>query len=373
MRYFLYFIIGIVFWGAALPANAKITVALIMPQTDTYAQQGAEITTGVEHAVEEINQNGGLLKQKISLLKIDDQCSDSVAVSTAQMLTVLPNKKVFLVIGPYCNNSFDTAADIYAKAKIFQIVPLPVNYEYAKTVHKGLIKMLGFTDQKAVDFYKFYSSRFSDKPLAVVRNLKNKESLSDATAVEKEFKKHRQQKMLAFYDYQMTDKNYDELAEKIIEDGFNSALLLGSAANIRKIAYALKDKKSDFVVITDKHKTNAKFFDKLEDYANGIYFLELGGKVSDPEFTQTLVKLRLKGFEAEGLPLYGYSAVKLWQQLVEQAKSFEYDKLSAAANNKTVRTEIGNKTFINGAPKESEKYEIYFYKDGIFIKLRQRK
>ena len=104
-----------------LPVDAKITVAVIAPLAGDYAEQGQELVKGAERAVEEINNAGGILKNKVSLLKIDDQCNDSIAVSTAQMLTILKDKKVSLVIGPYCANSFEKVADIYANARIFQI------------------------------------------------------------------------------------------------------------------------------------------------------------------------------------------------------------------------------------------------------------
>ncbi|MBR1826056.1 MAG: ABC transporter substrate-binding protein [Alphaproteobacteria bacterium] len=350
-------------------AQAKVTVALIAPMVGDYKQQGNELIAGVERAVEEINNRGGILKEKISLLKIDDQCSDSIAVSTAQMLTVLKDKKISLVIGPYCADAFEKVADIYANARIFQIIPTTVNYAQAKTIKKGLVKMLGYTNQEAKDFFSYYNANFAGDIVAVVSNLGNGESISEAQAIAEEFQKHGKTVVLKEYNYQMTDKNYIDLAERIFTDGAKMAFLLGSSANIRKMAYALRREKEDFVIFTNKYKAGEKYFDALGDYADGTYFMELKGSVDDPEFAETLVKLRLSGFEAEGLSLYGYSAVKLWQNLAQKAKSFDYDKLSAAINNKTVRTEFGSKMFHNGAPKVSESYAIYQYRNGGFEKV----
>ena len=370
MRYFFKYMVLATFLLYAIPSQAKITVALIAPMAEDFRQQGAEITQGVERAIEEINRDGGLLKKKISLLKIDDQCSDSIAVSTAQMLSLLKDKqRVSLVIGPYCANAFETVADIYASAKIFQIIPTAVNFAQAKTIKKGLVKMLGYTNQEAKDFFAFYNGHFAGDRVAIVYNKKNGESASEAAAIVEEFQKHGKSVVLKQYDYQTTDKDYNELAEKIFDDEMKMAFLLGSSANIRKMAYALKREDENFVLFTNKYKAGEKFFDTLGDYADGTYFMELKGTVDDPEFAETLVKLRLSGFEAEGLSLYGYSAVKLWQNLVQKAKSFDYDKLSNAVNNKTIRTEFGYKMFHNGAPKTNESYAVYRYKDGGFTKV----
>ena len=369
MRYFFKYIVLMTLLFHAIPVSAKITVALIVPMADNYQQQGEEITKGVERAIEEINRDGGVLKKKISLLKIDDQCSDSIAISTAQMLSIQKENKVSLVIGPYCANAFETVADIYANAQIFQIIPTTVDFSQAKTIKKGLIKMLGYTNQEAKDFFAFYNTHFAGDRVAVVHNAKNEESVSEAQAIAEEFQKHGKSVIIQSYNYQMTDKDYNALAQKIFDNGAKLAFLLGSSANIRKMAYAIRREQDDFVIFTNKYKAGAKYFDMLGDYANGTYFMELKGTIDDPEFTETLVKLRLSGFEAEGLSLYGYSAVKLWQNLVQKSKSFDYNKLSAAINNKTVRTEFGYKMFHNGAPKTNESYAVYRYENGNFVKV----
>lgn len=369
MRYFLKCLTFALLLFYALPTYAKVTVALIVPMADDYQQQGEEIRKGVERAIEEINRDGGILKKKISLLKIDDQCNDSIAVSTAQMLSILKENKVSLVIGPYCANSFDQIADIYASAHIFQIIPTTVNYAQAKTIKKGLVKMLGYTNQEAVDFFAFYNTHFAGDRVAIVHNLKNGESVSEAAAIADEFTKHGKSILAQSYNYQQTNKDYNELAQQIFANEAKVAFLLGSSANIRKMAYALRREKEDFVIFTNKYKAGSKYFDALGDYADGTYFMELKGTVDDPEFAETLVKLRLSGFEAEGLALYGYSAVKLWQNLVQKAKSFDYNRLSAAINNKTIRTEFGYKMFHNGAPKTNESYAVYHYENGGFNKV----
>ena len=124
-----------------------------------------------------------------------------------------------------------------------------------------------------------------------------------------------------------------------------------------------------FIIFTNKYAANSSYFDYLGSLADGTYFMELRGRNDDPELAETLVKLRLSGFEFEGLSLYGYSAVKLWENLVKQAKSFEYDKVSAHLNDKNIKTEFGNKMFHNGAPKVSESYAIYRYEDENYVKV----
>ena len=353
----------------AMPAYSKVTIALIAPKAGDYLQQGIELTKGVRKAVDEINSQGGLRSKKIHLLEVDDECNDAMAISTAQMLAVSKINPLNLIIGPYCANSFDTVADVFAKAKIFQIIPTTVNYSQAKTIKRGLVKMLGYTNQQAVDFFNFYNSNFAGKKVAVISNANDGDSVEEAAAIVKEFSRHGKSVVIKSYTYQMTDKDYDDLAEKIIEEQNQIAFLLGTAKNIRKMAREIREENEDFIIFTNKYRATDEYIRYLDRWAEGTYFMELRGKDDNPEFAETLVKLRLSGLDTEGLSLYGYTAVNLWKELVNKAKSFEYDKLSAALNNQTIKTEFGNKMFHNGAPKISESYAVYKYENETFNKV----
>ena len=343
--------------------QAEVTIAAIVPQSDTYEQQGTELLSGIRKAVDEINNHGGLLGEKLTVLPVDDQCNDSIAITTAQMISLLRDKNISLVIGPYCANSFDEVADIYDKAKIFQIIPTAINYTQAKTIKKGLIKMLGFTNQEALDFFTYYNKTFAGKKVAVISKENDGESMEEANAIIKEFSRPGKSILVKLYTYEQTKKDYEELADVISEDKNKIAFLLGTAKNIRKMARALKEKDENFILFTNKYLATQDYFDYLGRLADNTYFMELRGRNDDPDFAEILVKLRLSGFEAEGLSIYGYSAVKLWEQLAKKAKSFNYNKIASFANDKTIQTEFGNKMFHNGAPKVNEPYAIFKYQD----------
>ena len=172
------------------PVQARVNIALVAPKAGDYQEQGEELIKGAKRAVDEINQNGGLLGKKVNLLTVDDQCNNSIAISTAQMLAIQKENKINLVIGPYCANSFDQVADVYAKAQIFQIIPTTVNYTQAKTIKKGLVKMLGYTNQQARDFFNFYNQTMAGQYVAVISNQNDIESMDEANAIIQEFSKH---------------------------------------------------------------------------------------------------------------------------------------------------------------------------------------
>ena len=54
--------------------------------------------------------------------------------------------------------------------------------------------------------------------------------------------------MLKSYDYAMTDKDYDDLAEIIVKDGNELAFIAGYEKNIRKMVKALKNENENFII-----------------------------------------------------------------------------------------------------------------------------
>ena len=133
--------------------------------------------------------------------------------------------------------------------------------------------------------------------------------------------------------------------------------------------YALKNHYDVAVQMDADGQHDALYLKDMEELAEGTYFLALRGKRDDPEFAEALVKLRLSGFETDGLALYGYEAIKLWAALVEKAGSFDYTKLSKAAKNEKIETGVGHFMFHNGTPQKNESYAVYQYQNGALVKV----
>ncbi len=358
-------------WTVA--ASASVTIAVITPKAGVHARQGEEIFTGVQHAVDGINAAGGLLKQKVKILPIDDQCSNNIAISTAQMLTLSKQQNPVLVIGPYCQNAFADVTDTYSRAGMLQIIPTAISVALKNVKHKGLIKMLGYSSQQAKDFFAYYNKHLAGEKVALIHNPDDKESLAIAEAIRDEFQTHGKSILLQNYTYDDEGNDgkvkYDVLAAKIVAQGNKIAFVTGTEKNIRKMARYLKSERASFMIFTDRYTASEKYFDYLGDDADGTYFMSLNGQINEPDLAEEMVQLRLSGFEPEGLALYGYSAVKIWEQLVKKAGSFDYAKVSKKINNNKIETTLGSYYFSGGEPKQSEKYIVQRYHNGTLEKI----
>lgn len=348
------------------PAAADITLAVIAPKAGEYAQSGKELFDGARLAVREINDNGGLNGEKLDMLTIDDRCDDRLAISTAEMLTLLKSKKVGLVVGPYCSNRFDEIAGIYERAKIFQIVPTTVAYNAGSAGKKGQILLLGTKAQMSGDFFQFYNRNFAGLKVGFVYNDKPEDGYSEvAKTLYDEFRRFGKGELLKFYALNREQGGMYDLTRTIEKDGINVAFVLGENDETVNFIRAAKDVQRSIILFTSKNMVSPDSLKRLGKDAEGLYVMTLPGLKDSLMFTENLVNLRLLGIEPEGLEVYSYVAVKLWGDLVRQVNGFAYEKLAKAANGAALR-EKWSEFLMHSGSIESSKYIIEMYQDGEF-------
>ena len=347
--------------SAAETAWADVNVAVIAPQSGSREMFGREIWEGAQIAVDELNENGGLHGEKVNLIMIDDRCDDRFAVSTAQMISLHMSRKdkVNLVIGPYCSNAFDQVSGIYAKAGIFQIVPTPVSHAEAMQNRAGLIKMVGYQEQQGDAFYKYCQENYPNKKVGLVYDSSVRSVAAMAAVVQKRFREDKREAYLAVFDFAAYDGDFEKMAEEMNAASVQIGYILGKAKSVAKLAKEWRESNSRAVIFTDRYQGENAFPEIMGKDAEGTYILSLPTLKDNPDFTETLVKLRLLGIEPHGLSVYGYSAVRLWEELVKEAGSFSVAKLSEEIRTGKVDIGWGKTGFKDGIPDNTVVYRIY--------------
>ena len=346
--------------------TAEIRIAIVVPKTGEYKVWGDEIIFGAQTAIDEIKQKGGIKGKKLELTSIDDTCSENLAISTAQMLSVSSSIKPSLVIGPYCSNSFSEVAKIYSKAKIFQIVPSTLNYHDTSLKYKGVMKLVSFKEQMGKDFFAFYNTKYAGFKTALIYDNKTDGTKEVIHAIVDEFRKHGKNSLLKQYDL-YNYKNLDSLASEIASSEYKIVYLAGSPKKNAKIIKKVSLINSDKIFITSKYTATDTFFENASGYLDNVYFMALPSFENRPEFTEHLVNLRLRGIEFDGLNIYGYAAVKMWTDLVKDTGSLSYDKLANSIQTKKTSNVWKNSFFNNTSSKNPLHYMFYQYKNGEFI------
>ena len=346
---------------ASFSASADMNIAVVAPLGGDFKYFSEELINGAKVAVDEINENGGLNGKKINMIQIDDPCDDTLSLTTAQMISVnrSDDEKMHLVIGPQCGNRAEDVAEVYAKAKIFQIHPIGSSNVFYQKQHKSVVEFVGFSEQQGVDFFRFYANKFSDKKLAVVYDSKSLEKTEIAKEIQRHFTKAGMGEKLTAFSMEPSKGDARLLAQAVKASGAEAVFMLGDADITTEAARLIKTDSPEFIVFVNQYFVGKKFARKMGDYANGTYVLALPTLTENPNFAEDLVKLRLWGIEPEGLMAYGYLSVRLWQKLAEAAGSFDYDALQKKFDKQLIPTGWGNVVYTDGVPDRSLKYAIY--------------
>ncbi len=362
MKAAIFGIAGLMFFWSAVAQAANI--AVVAPKVGYLARYGHELAEGAQIAVDLINQEGGVLGDKVSLISVDDRCEDSFAVSAAQMMSLNSSKndKVNLVIGPYCDNAFERIADIYAKGKIIRILPMPLASSQMQLDTAGLFKIGGLKSNEADAFFKFYKKQLAGKNLAVVYNRDVAVTTETAFDVQELFRGNNLAAKLTLYDFASYGKKYRQMAKEILLN--NSAVyILGKAGETAKLAQRLQEEKEDVTIVVDEYLATPHFFREMGNFVEDIYVVAKENMKDNPSFTEELVELRLKGKEPKGLGVYGYAAVQLWRQMVEKSGSIDFDKVISSSNGKFMLP-WGEVDFVNGVALVSSGHIVYQVKNG---------
>lgn len=353
-----------------MPAQvmADINIAVITPMGNDYKYFSEELINGAKIAVDEINNRGGLEGKKVNLIPIDDPCDDTLSLSAAQMmaLTKSEDNKMYLVLGPYCSNAADQVADLLSKAKILQMHPVSISSGRYLRSHQGIIRFTGYQEEQVTELTRFINAHYPQKTLAVIYDSHNPEMASMAEAIKQSYAKPEINGKVVFVDYGTSRSSVQDEVDKAEA---SIVYIMGDSSQILKMAKSLRNEDENLIVFVDKYKLHKKFIRKNNTLAKNSYLLSLPSLTNNPNFASSLVRLRLWGVEPEGLMPYGYLSVRMWANLVREAKSFKYGRLLKLLKNKNINTGWDNVVYSNGVPDKSLPYIIYRVQNGEYAQV----
>ncbi len=350
----IYYLFCFLYFGFTYETCADMNIAVVVPRSGAYKSFGDEIVYGAQIAADEINKKGGILKQKLNLLPIDDVCSENLALSTAQMLSLKQEEKPDLVIGPYCSEGVAEIAEVYAHNKIFQIVPAFLNEKEMGTQPQNIIRLFGNKEQAAQDIFDFYNQKFASQKIALI-------SYGDTSfekSIFKVFQNHGKSALLTIYGYKDFE-SANALAQKIKEQREDVVLSFSEPTSTAQIIRKLAEISPKTTFITSRYLANTDFLSIADDDLDTAYFMGLSEFEDYPEMTSEIVRLRLKGISFSGLNIYGYTAVKMWAELATKNKSASYDRLVTSIRKYGFKTSWGETFFTNGKSKRTMNYLFY--------------
>src|SRR3990172_5184728 len=126
MKRFLYIMSALLVLTAGCSRQDEnvIRIGVAGPMTGDQSKMGIDLRNGVELAVAEWNEKGGVLGKRVRMVPGDDQADPKQAVSIANKFI---NQKVHAVVGHWNSNCSINASTYYNTANIVSISPASTN------------------------------------------------------------------------------------------------------------------------------------------------------------------------------------------------------------------------------------------------------
>jgi len=144
-----------------------VRIGVAGPMTGDQSKMGLDVKNGVELAVKEWNQKGGVLGKKIELLAEDDQHDPKQAVSVANKLV---NAGVAGIIGHFNSSASIPASAVYNRSKVPMITPASTNPQLTEQGFQYVFRVCGRDDQQGLVAAIFVSDILKLKKVAIMHD-----------------------------------------------------------------------------------------------------------------------------------------------------------------------------------------------------------
>jgi branched-chain amino acid transport system substrate-binding protein len=148
-------------------AHAQVRLAVAGPVTGPNASFGAQLTQGVEQAVEDINKAGGILGQKIQVEVGDDVSDPKQGVSVANKFV---GDGVRFVVGHFNSGVTMPASDVYAENGILFITPSATNPKITDRKLWDAFRTCGRDDQQGLVWAELARDKLKGKRIVVIHD-----------------------------------------------------------------------------------------------------------------------------------------------------------------------------------------------------------
>jgi branched-chain amino acid transport system substrate-binding protein len=135
-----------------LGARADILIAgvdpmSVTPMTGQYAVFGEQLARGTEMAVRDVNAQGGVGGQRLTLRIVDDACDPKLAVEIAEEIA---RQGVVLVVGHACSGASIPASRVYHEKGILMITPASINSRLTEQGFANVFRTCGRDDVQGI-------------------------------------------------------------------------------------------------------------------------------------------------------------------------------------------------------------------------------
>ncbi len=347
-------------WGCTKGEENLVRIAVVGPMTGDQSKQGTDLKNGVELAVEEWNEKGGVLGKKIKLFVEDDQHDPKQAVAVANKLV---NSGVIGVIGHWNSSATIPASDVYNRTSIPMITPASTNPQVTERGLLNVFRICGRDDQQGKVAAEFALKALKAKKIAI---LHDKTTYGQGLA--DEFKKGLgDQGLVVFYDgLTQGEKDYRAILTSIKGKTPDLFFFGGIYPEGGLLARQAREVGITAPMLSGDGVIDPVFVEIAGPAANGTYLTFAPDTTKLPAAKEALERYRKSYGEPGPYSFYAFDAANVLLTGISKAATTEGKKVSETIHSVTYDGITGRIQFDQKGDVPKIQYVVWITRNGKF-------
>lgn len=356
----------------ALPAYAidtdpfNIVWAFVGSLSGPSATYGTMDLVGVQQAVDDINQSGGINGKRVILRIYDDVCDPNQAVAVANRVVA---QDIHFVIEGSCSDSSIASSKIYAEENIVVINPIVSNPKFTDDGGGPTIFRALYRDDQAIPVLaRAIIKRFPDKKLAIVHD-KSAFGFVIADGLQK-LLNARDVKETLFDSYDPESKDFSALVTRLKEAGAETLFVGGYPAQAAMIARQMKEAGLTAQIVASD-LTDNNFWKIAGQAGEGALFVFPPDPMQIKGTAALRATLEKKKQAYNGFTFYAYAAAQVLGTAIRATADDLVKNPAVVIHEKAFDTILGRWRFNDKGDVENVPLVLYIWHDGKYAEVAE--
>jgi branched-chain amino acid transport system substrate-binding protein len=345
-------------------AHADIVIGLVAPLTGPVAAYGDQVKNGAEAAVDQINKNGGILGEQVTLKLADDAGDPKQGVSAANNLV---GDGVHYVVGPVTSGVAMAASDVFAENGVLMVTPTATAPDLTNRGLTNVLRTCGRDDQQAEVAAKYVLDHLKDKKIAVIHD-KGTYGMGLANSFKAAINAGGIKEVM-YEGLTAGEKDYTALVGRLKKDGAEVIYFGGYHPEGGLLARQLADAGVKAQIIGGEGLSNTEYWAIGNQAAEGTLFTNASDALKNPDSADAVAVLKEKGVPPEAFTLNAYAAVQVIKAGIEKVGKADDAMAVATAlkGGEPIQTAIGKLTYGENGDLSSPSFSLYKWDDGKIV------
>jgi branched-chain amino acid transport system substrate-binding protein len=345
---------------AATAAQAEIKIGVVVPVTGPNAAFGAQIKTGAQQAIADINKAGGVNGEKLVMTVGDDASDPKQGVSVANKFA---SEGVKAVVGAFNSGVSIPVSDVLQEAGIVEISPASTAIKYTERGNWNTFRTCGRDDQQGGVAGAYLADKFKGKKIAFVHDkTPYGRGLADETL---KALKAKGGTSTIFEGINPGEKDFSSLVSKLKQAGVDVVYFGGVYTEAGLLIRQMRDQGLNAPLMGGDGIADREFAQVAGPGSDGTLMTFSPDARKNPKSKATVDAFKAINFDPEGYTLYSYAAVQILKQAMEAAKSSDGQKVAAVLHQgKPFDTVIGDISYDKKGDITRPDYVMYVWKKG---------